>query len=152
MFSIAMNDPMMAARTALLGAVLARLGSSVARSDPACEIGSAESEAEGMGFDMARPSGERIRYFGCGCRLAGASLRLGLDGRNHRHARTQFDWRVVVTLKRDLDRYALHHLGEVAGGVVRRQQREFLAAGGRDAVDMAVHHLAGEHVDGDVDC
>src|SRR5260370_34564809 len=128
-----MNEPIMAARTAIQVAVLARLGSSVARSDPACEIGSADIEAEGMGFDMARPSGERIRYFGCGCRLAGASLRLGLDGRNHRHARTHFDWRVLFTLKRDLDRYALHHLGEVARAVVQRQQREFLAAGGRYA-------------------
>ena len=57
----------------------------------------------------------------------------------------------VVAVERDLDGNALHHLGEIAGGVVRRQQREFLAAGGRDAVDAAVHDLAGEHVDGDVD-
>ena len=58
---------------------------------------------------------------------------------------------VVAGVERDLDRDALHHLGEIAGGVVRRQQREFLAAGGRDAVDVAVHGLAGEHVDGDID-
>ncbi len=58
---------------------------------------------------------------------------------------------VVVGVERDLDRNALHHLGKIAGGVVRRQQREFLAAGGRDAVDMAMHDLAGEHVDGDID-
>src|ERR1700730_2801416 len=142
MLRIAMNDPIMAARTSIQVALLARFGSSVARSDPTCEIGSADIEAEGMGFDMARPSGRRIRYLGCGCRFAGASLRLGLDGRNHRHARTQFDRRVIVTLKRDLDRYALHHFGEVAGGVVRRQQREFLAAGVRDAFDMHVPHLS----------
>jgi hypothetical protein len=45
----------------------------------------------------------------------------------------------------------LHHLGEIAGGVIRRQQCEFLAAGGSDAVDMAMHDAAREHVDGDVD-
>src|ERR1700694_1749512 len=96
MLRIAMNEPILHARAAIQVAWPARLGSSVARSDPAGEIGSAEVEAEGMGFDMARPSGERIRYLGCGCRFADASLRLGLDGRNHRHARTQVDRRVIV--------------------------------------------------------
>ena len=40
-----------------------------------------------------------------------------------------------VAVEHDLHRNALHDLGEVAGGVVRRQQRELLAAGRRDAVD-----------------
>ena len=75
--------------------------------------------------------------------------RLRLDGRDHRHAGAQLDGRVAV--EHDLDGDALHHLGEVAGGVVRRQQREFLAAGGREAVDVAVHDLAREHVDLDID-
>ena len=57
----------------------------------------------------------------------------------------------VAGIERDPHRDALHHLGEIAGGVVRRQQREFLAAGGRDAVDMAMHDLAREHVDLDID-
>ena len=61
----------------------------------------------------------------------------------------QFDGSAVVGVECDLHRNPLHHLGEIAGGVVRRQQREFLAAGGRDAVDPAVHDLAREHVDGD---
>ena len=58
---------------------------------------------------------------------------------------------MAAGVERDLDGDALHHLGEIAGGVVRRQQREFLAARRRDAVDVAVHDLAGEHVDGDID-
>ena len=43
-----------------------------------------------------------------------------------------------VVVEHDLDRHALHDLGEVAGGVVGRQQREFEAAGRRQAVDMAL--------------
>ena len=54
-------------------------------------------------------------------------------------------------VEQDLHGDALHDLGEVAGGVVRGQQREFLAAGGRKAVDMAMHGLAREHVDLDLD-
>src|SRR5215470_12002633 len=36
------------------------------------------------------------------------------------------------------DRHALHDLGEIAGGVVGRQQRELRAAGGRDPLHAAV--------------
>ena len=74
-----------------------------------------------------------------------------LDGRDHRHAGPQFNAGILAGIERDPHGDALHHLGEIAGGVVRRQQREFLAAGGRDAVDMAVHDLAREHVHSDID-
>jgi hypothetical protein len=77
-----------------------------------------------------------------------ASLDLRLNGRDHRHAGAKVDRRAV---QRDFHGNTLHHLGEIAGGVVRRQQREFLAAGRCQAVDMSMHHLAGEHVDFDVD-
>src|SRR6476469_2722358 len=124
MLRIAMNEPIMAARTAIQVAVPARFGSTAARSDLPPD--SSGVEAERMRFDMAWCSGRSVRLLGCGCRFANASLRLRLDGRDHRHARTQFDRRRIIAVQRDLDRYALHHLGEVAGGVVRRQQREFL--------------------------
>ncbi len=57
----------------------------------------------------------------------------------------------VAGIEHDLHRDALDDLGEVAGRVVRRQQREFLAAGRREAVDMALDGRAGEHVDVDLD-
>ena len=52
-----------------------------------------------------------------------------------------------LVVEGDLHRHALDDLGEVAGRVVGRQQRELEAAGRRQAVDMAVQHLAGEGVD-----
>src|SRR6266478_6697533 len=50
--------------------------------------------------------------------------RLGVDGRLGRHARAQQAGELVV-VEHDLHRHALHDLGEIAGGVVGRQQREF---------------------------
>jgi hypothetical protein len=58
---------------------------------------------------------------------------------------------VAARIEHDLHRDALDDLGEVAGGVVRRQQRELLATRGRDAVDVAVEHHAGIGVDGNRD-
>src|SRR5260221_8618661 len=61
----------------------------------------------------------------------------GIDGGVDRHARAQ------QVLLRDIlrhpnpDRKPLHDLGEIAGGVVRRQQREHRACRGRNAVDHA---------------
>jgi hypothetical protein len=52
-----MNEPIMAASTAIQVAVLARLGSASPRSDLAGEVGGLDIEADGMGFDMARRSG-----------------------------------------------------------------------------------------------
>ncbi len=45
----------------------------------------------------------------------------------------------------------MNHLGEIAGGVVGRQQRELRSAGGRDPLDPAMQSLAWETVDGHVD-
>src|SRR6266851_7602115 len=57
MFRIAMNEPIMAASTAIQVVRLAR--STDAGSDLAGEVGSADIEADRMGFDMARHSGNR---------------------------------------------------------------------------------------------
>src|SRR5262245_45922987 len=54
--------------------------------------------------------------------------------------------RRVAPLDRDLDRYALHHLGEVARGVVGRDQRERRAGRRRDRLDVPVPDVAGERV------
>src|SRR5262245_1613948 len=69
------------------------------------------------------------------CRVARSDRgRLGVDGWLGRHARAQQALQAVV-VEHDLHRHALHDLGEVAGGVVGRQQREFEAARRRQAVD-----------------
>ena len=62
--------------------------------------------------------------------------RLGVDGRLGGHARPQQAFQAGI-VEHDLHRHALHDLGEVAGGDVGRQQREFETARGRQAVDMA---------------
>src|SRR5882757_8361093 len=113
MFRIAMNDPIMAARTAIQVVRLARFGSTAVCSGLAREAGSADIEADGAGFDMALSPGNLVRHFGCGGCLANLCLRFGLDGRNHRHARAQCDRRVAVAIERNLDRNPLHNLGEV---------------------------------------
>src|SRR6266566_3405065 len=150
MLRIAMKAPIIAAnreihtvrlaRSGLTGAATIARGAGVeaerARSDIARSVMASPLRSVGdSGFR------DRVRRI--------ARVRLRRDGRDHRHARAQFYRRAAI--ERDLHRNALHHLGEIAGRVVGRQQREFLAAGGRETVDMAVHHLPGEHVDGDVD-
>ena len=44
----------------------------------------------------------------------------------------------LALVELDPDRNALNHLGEIAGRVIGRQQRELRAAGGRDPLDAAV--------------
>src|SRR5277367_3220965 len=68
MFRIAMNDPIMAASTAIHTVALARSGSTA--SDPVEEVGSAAIEADGVRLDMARSiegriGGNIVRDFRC---------------------------------------------------------------------------------------
>lgn len=53
-------------------------------------------------------------------------------------------------IKHDLHRYALHHLGEVARGIVRRQQRKLLAARRRNTVDVTLEDPPGKRIHLDV--
>ncbi len=93
----------------------------------------------------ARPGRDRGRHFPpIGDRLA------GVDAGDDRHAGQQplEQWLALVEL--DPDRNPLHHLGEIAGGVVGRQQRELRSARRRDALDHAAQRLAtGERIHGD---
>src|SRR5690606_12084405 len=58
-----------------------------------------------------------------------------------RHPRShQLAERVIIG-DRDLDRYPLHHLGEIAGGIVRRQQAELGTGSREQAVDVALYRL-----------
>ena len=54
-------------------------------------------------------------------------------------------------VERDLDRHALDDFREIAGRIVRWQERELRSAGGRDLEHAAVDHFAGIHIDADVD-
>ena len=71
---------------------------------------------------------------------------LGVDSRFGGHARTQQPGQAVV-VERDLHGDALHDLGEIAGRVIRGQQREFEAAGRRQAIDMSLQPGVMETVD-----
>jgi hypothetical protein len=46
-----------------------------------------------------------------------------------------------MRIEGDFDRHALDNFGKMSGRVIGRQQREFLAAGGRHARGNAVFHL-----------
>ena len=74
-----------------------------------------------------------------------------MDGRDDREARPQRDLLQHFLGEGDAHRDALDDLGEIAGRVVRRQQRELRAGGGRDRRHHALDHLAVERVDGDID-
>src|SRR6185437_6822908 len=141
MFRIAMKAPIIAARMAIHTAALARSGFCGA----ACAAGRGTDGAdERVRALMASPLRVGVGDLRARRRLRGTALaHFRLDGRNDRHARPQLDGRAAF--ERDLHGDALHDLGEIAGGVVGRQQRELLAAGRGEAVDMAVHDLAREH-------
>src|SRR5262245_50493231 len=129
MFRIAMNAPIMAANTAIQVPTLAR---SLLAGEAAAMLGAtrcAGAEAERARLDMASPLGNAIGGFWRRLhrRLGRRSLirrdrrlRSCRNGRDHGHAGTQIDRRVV---ERDLHGDALHHLGEIAGGVVRSDER-----------------------------
>ena len=106
------------------------------------------------------PSGLlRARHGACAVgRLSGrcaGARRLGIDGDDDRHAGRSRFCRATSSGTADAHRQPLHDLGEIAGGVVRRQQREHRARGRRDArrpcrrsrwpagVDGDRHRLAG---------
>src|SRR4051812_3164842 len=72
----------------------------------------------------------------------------GVDFDDDREAGTQLGRRAVRNA--DTDGHPLGDLGEVAGGVLRRQQREFRAGSGRDALDGAVDLGAVQGVDRDL--
>src|SRR6266481_6965112 len=76
---------------------------------------------------------------------------VGMNSGFYRHSRQQAlqQWLSLVEL--DANRDALDHLGEIAGGIVGRQQRELRSTGRRYSLDAAVQFLAWETVDGHLD-
>ena len=60
MFRIAMNEPIIAAMTAIQTMTLARLGSAAAGAGWANVTGSDAAETETLDWDMTRPHGKRV--------------------------------------------------------------------------------------------
>src|SRR5450631_1926515 len=56
----------------------------------------------------------------------------------------------VIRIEHNLDRDALHNLGEVAGRVIGRQKRELRSAGRCDLRYFSVQHDPGESINGNV--
>src|SRR5215831_12996226 len=84
------------------------------------------------------------------CRSPAAIQRLGagVDAGFDRKARAELSEPILRRIiDQNLDRHALDDLGEVAGRVLRRQQRELRPAARRQAVDLAGEVDAGESVD-----
>src|SRR4030081_2639433 len=67
--------------------------------------------------------------------------RVGVNPGHHRHSRQQPLQQRLALVERDPNRDALHHLGEIAGGIVGRQQRELRSARRRDALELAEQRL-----------
>jgi hypothetical protein len=73
-----------------------------------------------------------------------------LHGRFDGQAGTQLRQQGIVG-EADLHRNALHDLGEVAGRVLRRQQRELGARARREALDLAAELVIAERIDSESD-
>src|SRR6266478_8732066 len=75
---------------------------------------------------------------------------VGMNSGFYRHSRQQALQQRLSLVELDANRDALDHLGEIAGGIVGRQQRELRSAGGRYSLDAAMQLLVREGVDCDV--
>src|SRR6202022_5009854 len=75
----------------------------------------------------------------------------GVDRGVGAHAGFQLLDVAVVAVEIDPHRHTLHHLDEVAGGVLRRQDRELRAGAGAERTDGALEDMVGEGIDVDRD-
>src|SRR6266545_5600594 len=76
------------------------------------------------------------RYLSGAAGSAIAVILVRLDGRDDAHSRPQYMRRIDGPIQMSADGNPLHNLGEVARGVVGRQQRELRARGRRQALDV----------------
>src|ERR1700737_3776983 len=76
---------------------------------------------------------------------------VGVNLGDDRHPRQQALQQRLALVEPYPNRDTLNHLGEIAGRVVGRQQRELRSTGGRDPLDAAVQSLAWETIDGHMD-
>src|SRR3954463_7820993 len=75
----------------------------------------------------------------------------GIDSGIGAHAGLQLSDVFVIAVEIDPHRHPLHHLDEVAGGVLWRQDRELRAGAGAQRADGALEHMVRERVDIDSD-
>src|SRR5258706_10178991 len=144
MFKIAMKAPIIAATIAIHVVRLALSADSAGICDG---LTAAASLTSGIVLAPAQiPSRLLGRRY-----VHGLIMRLGVDRRIDGHAGAQIAGERAAGIENDLDRNTLHDLGEVARGIIRRQESEFLPARRRDAVHMAAHHGARERIDLDLD-
>src|ERR1700682_6509092 len=125
MFSTAMKAPRSAPSTIVQVVKLARSAESRGLTI-ASNTAMTHAFVPALSVDHRRPHRARARR-----------RHLGVDGGGNGHAGPKITAERVARIDRDLHRDALHDLGEVSGVVVGREQRKFLTAGRRDAVDMA---------------
>src|SRR6476661_7226863 len=71
----------------------------------------------------------------------------GVDGGIGAHAGLQLADVFVMAVEIDSHRHALHHLDEIAGGVLRRQDRELRPGARAQRTHRALEHMTGERVD-----
>ena len=72
---------------------------------------------------------------------------VGVDGGVDAHAGLQLADEFVVLVEIDPHRNALHHLDEIPGRILRRQDRKLRAGAGRERTDRALEYMVGECVD-----
>src|SRR5438270_1122716 len=77
------------------------------------------------------------RYLSGAAGSAIAVILVRFDGRHDAHARPQHVLGIHGAVQMNAHRDTLHHFREVAGRVVRRQQRELRPGGRRQALDVA---------------
>src|SRR5712671_5606005 len=118
--------------------------SKLARNEPSSTAPTANS---GCGAIPPRETGPRSLPSFSAIRPRLTGINIGDDGHSRQQALQQR--LVVVELNADWD--TLDHFGEIAGGVVRRQQRELRTTRRRDPLDVAVQFFVRETVDGEVD-
>src|SRR6478752_4814721 len=117
--------------------------STFARNAPSSTAPTANS---GCGAIPPAETGPRSMSFSAiRARLAGIDM--GNDGHSGQQA---FQQRLVI-VELDPNRHPLNHLGEIAGGIVRRQQRELRTARRCNPLDAAMQCLVRETIDGDLD-
>src|SRR3954453_22583941 len=122
--------------------IVVRRLSKLARNEPSSTAATAN---KGCGATPPRESGPRLES------SFSAIAGLGVDAGDDRQARPQPRKQRLVVVELDAHGNALHDLGEVAGCVVRRQQRDLRAGCGRNALHPAAQLLTRETVDGDLD-
>src|SRR3954453_6591446 len=71
----------------------------------------------------------------------------GVDGGVDAHAGLQLAHVFVGLVEIDANRHALHHLDEIAAGVLRWQNRELRAGAGRERADLALEEMARKGID-----